>query len=193
MSQKHTNIAAGLTSAGIDLTAAMTETELAEAMRIVQVGGGKLSKAADSAVVAGTYDTFVLAPIASQTNTITVKALVPGAGTGIVSIEIADAGGDTLAVTNVAGVITINLANATDSKNTLTLIKAAIDAANSSTLGVTHSVATFITGTASTQMVHGGTNTVTATAAGGTAAGGIKASTAGAIASFTGLSYIPSA
>lgn len=193
MSQKRTNIAAGLVSAGITLSAAMTETELAEAMRIIQVGGGTLSKAADSAVVAGTFDTFRVGQVDAPTHYITIKALVPGAGTGIVSVQVVDAAGDTLAVTNVAGVITISLANTTDSKNTLTLIKAAIDAANSSTLGVTHSVATFITGTASTQVVHGGTNDSGVLTSAGPAAGGVQAVSAGAIASFAGLSYVPSA
>jgi len=192
MSAKRTAIDAALTSAGIDITAALAPAELSEAARIVQLGGGLLSKAADSSVVAATCDELVLAPIASQTNTITVRALKPGAGK-IASIAIADAGGDTLAVTNVAGAITISLANATDSKNTLTLIKAAIEAANSSTLGADHSVGCFITGTASTQMVHGGTNDVATTAPGGTAAGGLKSSTLGALATTEGLTITPAA
>lgn len=172
-----TRIDTELTNRGLSLTGALANAELTETINLVKAAGGKISKAAD---VTGTYDTFVLATIASQTHTITVKAAVVGPGAGIVTVAIAVAGDDTLAVTNVAGVITISLANTTGAKNTLTLIKAAIDAANSSTLGVTHSVVTFITGTASTQMANGGTNTVAATAAGGTAAGGIASSTAGA-------------
>lgn len=192
MSAKRTAIDAALTSAGITLTGALAPAELLEAARIVQAGGGTLSKAADSSVVAATVDEVVIAPIASQTNTITIRALKPGPGK-IASVAIADAGGDTLAVTNVAGAITISLANATDSKNTLTLIAAAIAAANSSTLGADHSVGCFITGTASTQMVHGGTNSVTATAPGGTAAGGIKSSSLGALATTVGLTVAPAA
>jgi len=173
-SPRYTARAAALTSAGIDLTAALGHGQLKEAIRIVEATGGSLSKSSDAAVQ-GTCDTLVLAPIASQTHTITVVATPTGhaKATGIVSIAVADAGGDTLAVTNTAGVIAIALANATDSKNTLTLIKAALDAVSAG------QYSTFITGTASTQIVHGGTNDVTVRAAGAAATGALKSSTAG--------------
>ncbi len=176
---RRTRINTELTARGLSLTAAMDQHTLQELMSAVKVSGGRLSKAVDAV---GTYDTFVLAPAASQTNTLTIKAAVVGHAqtTGIVTVAVADAGGDTLAVTYAAGVLAIALANTTDSKNTLTLIKAAIDAAVTSTTGA--GLSCFITGTASTQMVHGGTNTLVAAAAGATAGTSLKSSTAGAAA-----------
>lgn len=176
-----------LISRGYTLTQAFSQLQLREVLDIARSTGCEITKPADS-VTAGVQDSFVLAAIASQTHTITVTAVPPGTGlaTGIVTIAVADAAGDVLAVTNVAGVVAIALANTTDSKNTLTLIKAALDAASGG------QYATKITGTATTQIVHGGTNDVAATAAGGAAAGALKSSVAGSIAANpSGFTVIP--
>jgi hypothetical protein len=172
--------AAGLTDTTGAVTGVLNHEQVEELHRMATAAGCTLAIATPA--TAG--DQVVLAPIASQGNTITIQATVPGHAqtTGLVSVAVADAGGDTLAVTYSAGVLAISLANTTDSKNTLTLIKAAIDAAVTSTTGA--GLSTFITGTGSTQMVHGGTNTLVATAAGGTAGTSLKSSTAG-VGTFT--------
>jgi len=170
----------GQTSGAAVLALAHNHQQLQEIMAMARAAGVQLTL---PAATAPSFDTFVLAPAASQTNTITVVANSPGNATSITSVAIQDNSGDTLAVTLTAGALLIKLANATDANNTLTLIKAAIDAAMTSTTGAAASC--FITGTASTQMVHGGTNTRTAVAAGGAVGGGLKSSTAGVLASRT--------
>lgn len=181
--QKRTNISTALTGAGLsDLTVAMDQAQLETLLRIVQAGNGQLSKAADDQ-----HDTWVIADAGSQANTITIKSVPVGhqASGGVKTVEIAVAAGDALAVTYTSGAVKISLANTTGSNNTLTLILAALNALNSSTNGAVLSA--FITGTASTQMAHDGTNTVAATAAGGTATHGLKSSSAGS----SGFSYLP--
>lgn len=183
---KITNFNAGLqdwrgqASGAAVMALSQSHAELQELLARARAAGVQLVL---PALTAPSFDTFVLAPAASQTNTITIVANSPGPAASIATVAIADAGGDTLAVTFAAGVLAIALANTTDSKNTLTLIKAALDAALTSTTGAAYS--TFITGTASTQMVHGGTNTRTAVAAGGSVGGGLKSSTAGVLGSRT--------
>lgn len=170
-------LARGLTSATGVPIAGLNHGQLDELMNLGDASGCKLTLAAPSVA----NDVFVLAPVASPTNTITIQAAAPGhnvASGGIVSVQVNDNASDALAVTYTAGAILIRLANATDANNTLTLIKAALDALNTSANGQVLSC--FITGTASTQMVHGGTNTLAATAAGGTAGTSLKSSTAGA-------------
>lgn len=130
------------------------------------------------AATAPTPDVFVIAPIASQANTITITSASPGPAATIATLAIQDNSGDTLAVTFAAGALVIKLANVTDANNTLTLIKAALDAAL-----VSVGYSTFITGAGATQMIHGGTNTRVASAAGVAAGTGVKSSTAGVAAS----------
>ncbi len=165
----------GLTDSSGNITGVLNHGQVLELYEIADAAGVKV--AVDGTQVS--FDTWVLAPAASQSNTITVQSTKPGTqiAAGVKSIQIADNGSDTLSVTYTSGAVKINLANSTDSNNTLTLILAALNALNTSTNGAVLSA--FITGTASTQMVHGGTNTVAATVAGGSAAGGLKSSTAG--------------
>lgn len=172
----------GQTTGAAVLALAHNHQQLQEIMAQARAAGVQLTLPAATAPVS---DQFVIAPIASQANTITIQAVPPGTGlaTGIVSLAIQDNAGDTLAVTYTAGVLVIKLANTTDANNTLTLIKAALDAALTSTTGAGYS--TFITGVGSTQMVHGGTNTRVASAAGVAAGTGVKSSTAGVVASRT--------
>jgi hypothetical protein len=169
--------AAGLTDANGLITKALNATQLDELLRIATASGVQLAVPALTA--AGVQDQWVIAPIASQTNTITIVSAAPGHSNaaGVTTVQIGDNASDALAVTWTAGAVFIKLANATDSNNTLTLILAALNALNTSTNGAVLSA--FITGTASTQMVHGGTNTLAATAAGGTAGTGLKSSTSG--------------
>ncbi len=176
-----TNFNTAVTERGLSLTAAMNHAQIKELLNAADAAGCKLNF---PAVTAGTYDEFVLAAAAAQSHTITMRAAIVGAANCIVTFACADAAGDTLACTNTAGAVALTLANTTDSKNTLTLIKAIIDVSNSSTLGTAHGVGVvFITGTASQQVIHGGTNDRTASAAGVAATGIVKSSTAGALAS----------
>jgi hypothetical protein len=168
----------GQASGAAVLALAHNHQQLQEIMFLARAAGVQLTL---PALTAGTPDTFVIAPIASQTNTITLVANAVGPAAGITTVEIKDSAG-ALAVTLTAGALQISLST-TDANNTLTLIKAAIDAAMTSTTGAVASC--FITGTASTQMVHGGTNTRAASAAGVTAGTGMKSSTAGTVASRT--------
>jgi hypothetical protein len=161
------------------LALAWKHDELQELMARARAAGVQLTL---PALTAPSSDVFVIAPIASQTNTITIQAVPPGTqqATGITTLEIKDAAGVSPTVTWVAGVLTISLGT-TDANNTLTALKAALDAA----LTTVAAYSTFITGTASTQMVHGGTNTRAASAAGVAAGTGVKSSTAGVAASRT--------
>ncbi len=166
-------LARGLANSSGVLNAALNRGQIEELCAVCEARGCDVTMLAPTNAAA--FDQLVLAPIASQGNTLTVQATVPGTGlaTGIVTVQIADNASDALAVTNTAGVILIKLANATDANNTLTLIKAALD------LVAVGQYTVVLTGTGSTQMVHGGTNTLAATAAGGTAGTGLKSSAAG--------------
>lgn len=169
-------LARGLTSATGVAVAALNHGQIDELQNLADASGCKHALAAPAVA----NDVWVLAPAASQANTLTIQSASPGhsvAANGVTTVQVADNGSDALSVTYTAGALKINLANSTDANNTLTLIKAAIDLLNTSTNGCVASC--YITGTASTQMVHGGTNTLAATAAGGTAGTSLKSSTAG--------------
>lgn len=178
--KKRTNINTALSLAGLsDLTVAMNRGQLESLINIVRAGNGDISLAAQDQ-----HDIWVIADAGSQANTITIKSVPVGHSvtSGVKTVEIAVNGSDALSVTYTSGAVKISLANTTGANNTLTLILAALNALNTSTNGAVLSA--FITGTASTQMAHDGTNTIAATAAGGTASHGLKSSTAGA-AGFT--------
>lgn len=160
------------------LALAHNHSQLQEIMAVARAAGVQLQL---PALVANTFDTFVLAPAASQATTITLISRVAGTQqtTGLTTVEIKDNGADAVAVTYVSGVLTINLANVTDANNTLSIIRNSIEVACAG------AISTFITGSNATQMVHGGTNTRTPVAAGGAVGGGLKSSTAGVVASRT--------
>jgi hypothetical protein len=127
-------------------------------------------------LVGKSKDSLVITPAATATAHLVITALVPTVpGESGITVAVADAGGDTLAVSVSGSAITISLANTTDSKNTLDLIAAAINSkvgVGQNTGTTTRTVNTAIVradvyGTStpgSAQLVHGGTNTLAATA-----------------------------
>ncbi len=179
---KTTQLQAGLdgrgqTTLAATLALAHNHQELQEILRMARATGVQLTLPAITAAVESTQSVVQVAHAADVTNFITITDVVPGvpAASGLLTIAIAPAGGDTLAVTmSAGGVLAIALANTTNSKNTLTLIKAALDVAG------TGRIATKITGAGSTQM--DGTTaaeTYVAAAPGAAAGTGIKSSVAG--------------
>jgi hypothetical protein len=168
----------GVATGAAALALSQTHAQLLEMLRVARAANVQLTLPAITAAVAATQSTVQLNQHGDSTNFITLTDVNPGvpSAAGILTVEIKDSAG-ALSVTWVAGVLTINLST-TDANNTLTLIKAAIDVAAGGAL------TSKITGTASTQMVHGGTNTIAAAAPGSQAdfTHGIGAATAGTAA-----------
>lgn len=170
---RRTRLNTELTAKGLSLTGALNKNQLEEVVRLVDSVGGEISKAAD---VTGTHCSVNVGEVSAPTKYVTITAVPTGgaSASGVASVSVLPAGNDTLAVTNTSGAIVINLANTTGSKNTLTLIKAALDAASAG------QYSTAITGTASQQVTGAdATNTSGVIVPGGTAAGGVLASTLG--------------
>lgn len=174
---RRTNFNTALTALGITLNPAQAGTgtvlnhaQLQEVLNIADAAGCKVT-------LGGVQASKTITPAATLTASLVITASkeYPGSLGNAITVAIADAGGDTLACTVSTTAISIALANTTDSKNTLTLIKALLD----STVGVGDNAGTTtrtagttlvnceIVGTStpgSAQLVHGGTNTLVASA-----------------------------
>jgi hypothetical protein len=176
-------LAKGLTDSSGNVTGALNAGQLAELQRIGDAAGCFVGLPAS---VAGTYDEFVLAPVAAgaDTNSIRIRAnavgsQVAGIGTNALKSITVTQGSDTTAASMSTGDITITLSNSTGAHNTLTLVKVALDALSLQSGTV---FSTSIKGTASTQFATSSEDAVK-TVPGGTVHGCILSTTAGAAAS----------
>jgi ABC-type uncharacterized transport system ATPase subunit len=171
----------GQATTALNLALSYNMGQLQELIRAARAANVDLVLPAITPAVAATQSVVQIAHAADVTNYIEIRDAIAGvpSATGLATIAIAVNGSDNLAATmSAGGALVISLANTTNSKNTLTLIKAAIDAVCGA-VGKA-AISTKIVGTATTQM--DGTTaaeTYVAAAPGAAAGTGVKSSVAG--------------